>query len=210
MAIGIDKLTQAEAWWLSLTRHLMVAMLAALTIFFFCVTLYQLTELNRKIEDSPRLEPAELLRQTGCPDSLSQSDCVVLRRTKLAAMLEANTIARRYHQANVILMSSIWSRYLGFVTGMILALVGAAFILGRLRDTGTELEGSAANARAAIKSTSPGIVLATLGVLLMISTIVTLHQLNTRDAALYFDAETATSDSIYHEVVPRENDQKGK
>jgi hypothetical protein len=72
---------------------------------------------------------------------------------------------------------------------MILALVGATFILGRLRDHGTQLEGSTPSGRAVLTSASPGIVLAVLGVALMITTITTLHQLNTRDVALYFPGD---------------------
>ena len=105
-------------------------------------------------------------------------------------MLEANLVARRHHQADVMLMASIWSRYLGFITGMILALVGAAFTLGQLRDRGTTIEAGASSAKATLTSASPGIVMAVLGVALMITTIVTVHQLSTRDAAVYFVGDT--------------------
>jgi hypothetical protein len=52
----------------------------------------------------------------------------------ILSSLETNIVERRYHQANVSLMSRVWTRYLGFVTGMVLAMVGSIFILGKLRE----------------------------------------------------------------------------
>jgi hypothetical protein len=49
----------------------------------------------------------------------------------VAAVLEADALQRRYHQANANMLARVWTRQLGFITGMLLALVGAAFILGR-------------------------------------------------------------------------------
>lgn len=56
-------------------------------------------------------------------------------RFKILALLEADALHRRYHQANATMLARVWTRQLGFLTGMILALVGAAFVLGRLQET---------------------------------------------------------------------------
>ena len=47
-------------------------------------------------------------------------------------------IKQRYHQANVLLMAGVRVRYPGLVTGMILALIGAVFVLGKIREERTE------------------------------------------------------------------------
>lgn len=189
--------TTTEWQWRS--RPMMVSILAVLTLFFFSATLYQLLELNRKIEQSPRLDTVALLKQTGCPEALSNAECNEYRRLNLAVSLEAHVIARRHHQAGVTIMASIWSRYLGFITGMVLALVGAAFILGQLRDRGTQIEASMAGNKGALTSASPGLVMVALGVILMISTIVTLHNVATGDSPVYFigDVQPKAQGSIY-------------
>ena len=56
------------------------------------------------------------------------------RRARDALALEQELVARRYEQANLMLSTSLWTRLMGFITGMILALVGAAFILGKLQE----------------------------------------------------------------------------
>jgi hypothetical protein len=48
----------------------------------------------------------------------------------LAHALERELIARRYDQVNLTVTTRLWTRLMGFITGMILALVGAAFVLG--------------------------------------------------------------------------------
>jgi hypothetical protein len=204
---------RSESAWRWKSRPMMVAILASLTLFFFSATFYQLSELNRRIESGPTIDAKALVAQSACPDTPFSPACLTMTRMNRAVMLEADLIARRHHQADVMLMASIWSRYLGFVTGMILALVGAAFTLGQLRDRGTTIEAAASSAKATLTSASPGIVMAVLGVALMITTIVTVHQLSTRDAAVYFVGDAprqSTAKSIYVEEGAKDEDTPPK
>jgi hypothetical protein len=74
---------------------------------------------------------------------------------------------------------------MGFVTGMILALVGAVFILGKLRESSSEFEAQTDVMVLSLKSASPGIILAALGVGLMLTTIVTHHEISVTDVPVY-------------------------
>lgn len=190
--------------WQSAMRPWMIAMLGGLTLFFFVATLVQVVRLNERIETTPRLDASTLLAATTCGSTRSDAACEAERRLFVAVALEAHTIALRHHEASVLLMAALWSRYVGFVTGMILALVGAAFILGKLSDTGTNVSviGDGAAARLALATASPGIVMVIAGVVLMTLTITTLQQFGTRDAAIYFsgtNAAAAPPTSIYME-----------
>src|SRR5262249_28618547 len=78
-------------------------------------------------------------------------------------LLEADALDRRYHQASALLMSRIWAKHLAFMTGMIMALIGAIFILGKLSESPTSVSGEAAQWKLAITSASPGIMLAFFG-----------------------------------------------
>jgi hypothetical protein len=169
----------------------MVSMLAGLTIFFFAATLLQLVNLNSQIAATPRLDPASLAAMPSCPQPLSYDDCRSEQRLRVAVLLEANLIERRHHEASVQLMASIWSRYLGFSTGMILSLVGAAFILGMLSDGGTNIDmhDSAKAARVSLATSSPGLVMVIAGVALMVVNITTLHTLSVVDAPIYFTGD---------------------
>lgn len=153
---------------------LMVRMLVALTAFFFIATLGELLYLNWRIQSTPPDQPA--LTSASPEDTL---------RLHVLAALEADIVARRYHQANVTLMAAIWSKYLGFLTGMTLALVGAAFVLGQLSTRDNELIGKAAVGEVTLRTASPGLVLAVAGVLLMVVTIVNRNEVMTYDNATY-------------------------
>jgi hypothetical protein len=162
---------------------LMVGMVVGLTLFFFIATFTQLAYLHQRIDRAPALD---------LPAIMSNSEVAwqaeLRPEFKALAVLEANALERRYHQANVLLMSRVWARYLGFVTGMILALVGAAFILGKLREEASELSAQGTGASLSLRSSSPGLVLATLGVALMGMTIVTHQEITTTDVPVYLRA----------------------
>jgi hypothetical protein len=169
--------------WQDRLLPLMSWMLVGLTLFFLLASFVQLAVLHDRINHAPTLDPA-LLKV----DVPAGADAVAIARLTIEARLEANLIERRYHQANVAMMSRVWVHYLGFVTGMILSLMGSAFILGKVITTPSELEGKAGDAGGSLRTTSPGIVLCCLGVVLMITTMVVHHEIETVDKPTYFNS----------------------
>lgn len=168
----------------------MVWMVAGLTLFFFIASFAQLAYLHVNIQQGPKVELGSL----AVPENVESPE--QSRRFNVFSQLEASVLRQRYHQANVFLMSRVWVRYLGFVTGMILALVGAAFILGKLREKPTELHAEGGGGAVSLRSTSPGIILAVLGVTLMVTTIVTHHEITTADSSVYVQIPSAEKPPI--------------
>jgi hypothetical protein len=171
--------------WQERLLPVMAGMLVALAAFFFVVTLAQMTTLQRSIAQVPRV----VLPPAVVPEALLEGPGVshdaAARHLELAAAMEAYLVERRYHQASVMLMSGVWTRYLGFVTGMVLALVGASFILGKLEGTPTALEGKGAGIEGSLRTASPGLILVVLGAALMLATIADRDLYETRDSAIY-------------------------
>ncbi|HEX7981143.1 MAG TPA: hypothetical protein VF461_21220 [Gemmatimonadaceae bacterium] len=162
---------------------LMSRMIVGLTIFFFAASMAQLYYLDTRIEQVPQ---PDLARLGIAPDTARAAQ--LTPELRVLASLDAALLERRYHQANVFLMGRLWTSYLGFVTGMILALVGAVFILGKLREDPTEAAAKGTFGEGTLRTSSPGIVLAALGVVLMITTIVTSHPIQTADSPVYIGA----------------------
>jgi len=104
---------------------------------------------------------------------------------KTLVLLEESAIQHRYSQVSATLMLRAWTRHLGFLTGMILALVGAIFILAKLSEKETSLSAEAAGAKGALATSSPGIVLAVLGTTLMVVTLTTDFSFTTTDVPVY-------------------------
>ncbi len=159
-------------------------MLVGLTVFFLLASLGQLFYLQRQVAQVPALDLEALIdKRMG---RVAPEDLRSLMELESRAALEEHALKRRYHQANVLLMSRLWISYLSFVTGMILSMVGASFVLGRIREPVTKLDAGSDVARFSIASSSPGIILAALGTLLIACSILTNHQIVVEDRPVYF------------------------
>src|SRR5262249_9764301 len=89
-------------------------------------------------------------------------------------------------QEKVFLMARVWTQYLGFITGMMLALTGATFILGKIREPESELGAKIPSAEVTVKSMSPGLLLAALGFFLMLAPLVVDHRIQIVARPVYF------------------------
>ena len=172
--------------WQSKLLPLMAGMLVLLTAFFIAATFWQAIRMQDRIENTGSLHShvtEEMLSDSraGIPHDE--------QRWRASVRLETYSIHSRYRQAGLILMSRVWIIYLGFVTGMILALVGATFILGKLREPESTLGADTSVAKFSVSTASPGIILAVLGTVLMTTTMVIRADVNVSDAPLYVGPE---------------------
>jgi len=135
-------------------------------------------------------------------------------------LLEADTLDKRYHQASALLISRIWSRQLAFITGMVMAFLGAVFILGKLSESASQISGSGAELKLAITSASPGIILSFFGTVLLVSSLYVRATLDVIDAPAYVNtlqrpvfnsnATTSSSSKASAESRPLELDELKK
>jgi len=186
----------ADRTWQKRLLPVMVGLLVSLTAFFFVASFVQLYYLQTRIDSAPRLdlssamasldEVAQDARDGKIGDQLAFNNRLESARWKTLSLLEANVLQRRYHHAGVLLISRIWTRYLGFVTGTILAMVGAAFILGKLQEASSNLAAEGGGLwKVSLTTASPGLVLATLGTALMLATLATNMDLSVNDGPVY-------------------------
>ncbi len=171
--------------WQERMLPIMAGMLIALTLFFFIATFVQMSYLHWNILNSPPIEFDVASGEALLAGADNFVDLYEARQFETRAAMERFIVEKRYHQAGVLLMSGLWLRYLGLVTGMILSLVGASFILGKLREPTQQLEGNFSQISLSISTASPGIILALLGVVLMFATLVDRDTYNVSDANVY-------------------------
>lgn len=115
--------------------------------------------------------------------------------------LEQESLYRRYNQGGLLLMSRIYTKYLGFFTGMILAIVGAVFIIGKIQEGTSTIEGSARDLmKFSVVSSSPGIIFGVLGTALMLATIVSHNNIEIQDRPLYLNATTIMSSELINSI----------
>jgi hypothetical protein len=194
------KLTTAR--WQERLLPTMIGLLVGLTLFFFVATFIQMAYLHWSILQYPILEITSSSSEDLMNSATTFDEKLSAERAETLTEMEAYIIGRRYHHASVELMAGLWIRYLGFITGMILALVGASFVLGKLREPTTELTGKASGVDFSLKSASPGIILAVLGVVLMFTTIVNKDIYQVTDGAVYLQSQSQTSPFDYSTPEP--------
>jgi len=183
--------TETQGWQTTMLP-VMTKFLIGLTVFFFMASAVQLVYLQREISNNPKLDPNTIFQHV--PETARQGESYSMDPFMRGLLhLEYNAVARRYHQANVSLMSRIWTKYLSFVTGMILCVVGAAFILGKLSSPETVLQGKTHAMSFYVASSSPGIILATLGTVLMIVSLFAHRQIEVVDVPVYIPEKFVTS-----------------
>jgi hypothetical protein len=185
----------SDRTWQKRLLPLMVGLLVTLTAFFIVASFVQLYYLQTRIEKAPRLdlgpamtsldEIAKDMQSGKIQDPRALNSRIEQARWQTLSILEANVLQRRYHHAGVLLISRIWTRYLGFVTGTILAMVGAAFILGKLQEASSNLGAEGGLWKVSLTTASPGLVLAALGTILMLATLATSMDLYVNDGPVY-------------------------
>jgi hypothetical protein len=185
--------------WQTRLLPMMEGMVVGLTVFFFLASCAQLLYLHQRIGQAPRMNVSELLPDLSA--NSTHAETMELARLRAMIALEANTLERRHHQANVLLMSQLWTRYLGFVTGMILALVGTAFILGKLQEQFSELTAEVDGRGGTLKSSSPGLMLVVFGTILMLATTIARQEISVTDAPVY-TGEWSSAPSVRVETPP--------
>jgi hypothetical protein len=189
--------TRATLAWQRLLLPVMSTVVLGLTIVFVVLSTFQLGRLQEYIQQEPTLT-VDQLGLSAQKGSIDNATAFSYDQFRTLTALELHVIQRRHHQANLLVMSRTWTRYMGFLTGMILALIGATFVLGKLQEAETKLEGSAANNKFAIQSSSPGLVLAVLGTVLMCITLVGNVSLQGTDQSVYLPEWVAASDTAKH------------
>jgi len=167
--------------WQNRLLPLMSGFVIALALAFFVLSTRTLGHVNEFVET----EHGELRQQINAIISAKQPDTSddVVRRGLL--MLEAEALDRRYHQASALLMSRVWAKNLAFLTGVIMAFIGAIFILGKLSETPSAVQGGGSGWNVSITSASPGILLAFFGTTLVALSIVIHEKIDVQDGTAY-------------------------
>jgi hypothetical protein len=175
---------------------LMTRFIVAMAAVFFCfsaVHLYQVsmfigTEHGKDIRALIESEVAKPAAQLASPEEVLQDSLL---------LLEADALDKRYHQANALLLSRIWSRQLAFITGMVMAFLGAVFILGKLSESTSNISGGNSQWQVGISSASPGIILSFFGTVLLVTTLLIRATLDVSDGPAYVTVlrRAATSSS---------------
>jgi hypothetical protein len=169
-------------WWMTILPSVLI-------VVFIVLATLQLNRFNKEINSykESELEPVYMSYNGG--KTISYQDNADYIRLYTLTKMEDMSMRKRYSQAGVLLMSRVLTKYFGFFTGMILAIVGAVFIISKLQEEQSEIDGSISdNIKLKITSSSPGIIFGILGTILMLATILQHSEINVKDMPLYLNS----------------------
>lgn len=170
-------------------RRLLPFMIGAVVLLgaaFFTLSVLGALQMSRFLTEDPHKSISDRVSTMLAADEQQVGRADVMQHGLL--MLEADVLEKRYRQASALLMSRIWTRQLAFNTGMVLALIGAVFIIGKLSEASSKLGFEGSGAKASIDSASPGLILAFMGVILMAIALIVQPKIEVEDRAIYFQA----------------------
>jgi hypothetical protein len=186
----------SKAQWQRLLLPMMIGTVIVATVAFLALSLFDTWSVRRSIAEAPQIDLTPVLGAVQCAGATTtapeQAQCL---QWKVAVLLEQQTINRRYHQANVALIVRVSVKYLGFLTGMLMSLMGAVFVLGRLTEATSKLAAAGPFGKFTIATVSPGLILALLGTILMIATVMVNPPTETTDGNVYLRSPAAQGTS---------------
>ena len=157
----------------------LMALVLVATAAFACYEIFQETQHVR--EHITRENSADLKFL----DGIESDKFSVAAQWRLLVTLENQAMANRYRHIGGILLTRLYVLNAAFVTGLVLCLTGAAFVLGKLQEEESRFEGEANGARWVVQSSSPGLIMVLLGTILIIASIFARADTQNQDAAVY-------------------------
>ncbi len=182
----IKEIANTEAWQRRLLPF-MISTLALLTIFVVVSNIYQTGIMQRHIASLKELELEPAWESVKVENTPALADRIAWAQWQTLALLESQAMRSRYHYASVAMMGRVYILHLGFATGVVMALVGATFILGKLRESSSSVKADTGSWRLAFQSNSPGLILSLLGTVLILATIWARSELDVRDSRLFLE-----------------------
>ena len=190
-----------KLWQKKLLPFMMFALIV-LTVAFVGISFWEFQNFKARLDDASK-KHEELLRVMSAADdpikdtailSENKEDGMAYIKWRSRVLIERETISRRYNITDTILFAQVLIKYFGFLTGMILAVVGAVFVLGKLQEEMSDLSGEGAGVKVSLKSASPGIILAVLGTALLITTMVVPGSMYVTDENIYLGNKPAAAE----------------
>jgi hypothetical protein len=159
---------------------LIFLLMAVPYVWFLYDSFRQLENILGTIKAPPTTEAQRILQDP----NLLRLDSTPLDAVARVA-LERDTIQLRNHRASTSLATRTWLRFMSVIFGAILVLIGSAFVLGRVSMEQLESEAKLEKWSLALKTTSPGLLLALMGCCLISLPQFARQDISITDAGAY-------------------------
>ena len=167
----------------------MVGSLMVVGLTFIGATLYFFHDLERRLEHRTVdiVKMVDTVAEKGTP-----SDPQAHRDWYVRSTLEGIALQQRFNAQAAVVKGRLWTRFMGFLTGMLLALTGCIFVLGKMREP-VSASGQAPGGYGVAIASSPGVFLAFLGTSLIGISLIVQTNVEMADTAVYLPQQVEVS-----------------
>jgi len=167
--------------------------IVGLAILFIGTSLYHFSQISAYLQQSPDVDVEPILARALGTDKARldegfETGSYIPHWAGLLT-LEAASMKKRHHQANALLASRLWLRYLAVVSGIVLVCVGSIFTLAKLQEGATHVEGEASTIKLRVASASPGLIMTMLGCALILTAVLHNPAITLQDGRSYLGNE---------------------
>ena len=172
--------------WQSRLLPFMIGSLIVVALCFIASTLWFFHDLEQRLEYRTT-DITAVVDRLAPPADAKQSD-QAYRDWYVRAVLEGVALQQRFNVQATVVKGRLWTRFMGFLTGMLLALTGCVFVLGKLRET-VSFGGEGQGFKATLATSSPGVFLAFLGTVIIGIALVVQTTVESSDTAVYLSRQ---------------------
>jgi hypothetical protein len=149
--------------WQTRLLPFMIGSLIVVGLTFIASTLWFFHDLEQRLEwrQTDVVSVLDKLGSQGAPAADPQS----YRDWYVRATLESVALQQRFNVQATVVKGRLWTRFMGFLTGMLLALTGCVFVLGKMREP-VDFTGEGQGMKVALAA-SPGVFLSLIGAILI-------------------------------------------
>jgi hypothetical protein len=109
-------------------------------------------------------------------------------KSRVLAELEKHVIGQRHAQVRAMLATRTWLRFMSLIFGAIMVVIGASFAIARVSGQLSTAEAGTGDWKIAFSTSSPGLMLAFLGAILIVVPNVSKQRIEFSDQAVYISA----------------------
>jgi len=174
----MNKLSERFVFWVG------TAIVVVLVIFFTFKSWSQFDALTDRLTNPPDSMAEQISLQLSDEDASPNEFWVT-------AALEHDARSKRYHLLQSFLHSRTWIRFMSMSFGAVMIAIGSVFVLARINTPqSSQVDAGLPQVKLAVNSSSPGVIMAALGVLLMlIPNISPTQEIDFSDGGIYLSPE---------------------
>jgi len=172
--------------WQSRLLPFMIGSLIVVALCFIATTLWFFHDLEQRLEYRTTDVTAVVEHLAG-PSDAKQND-QAYRDWYIRAVLEGVALQQRFNVQATVVKGRLWTRFMGFLTGMLLALTGCVFVLGKLRES-VNFGGEGQGFKATLATSSPGVFLAFLGTVIIAIALIVQTTVESSDTSVYLSRQ---------------------